>query len=117
MLSAFSSTRRLICLRVFTPRRSKHLLRQTDGLTASAAPVKGVDVPFGSECMRASVLERLTLAVAQVFDLDALLLLTGCLLHLAGVVVGAAVGGAHRVEAYVGTVDVANTPEVEEETT
>lgn len=53
---------------------------------------------------------RLTLAVAQVLDLDALLLLTRRLLHLAGVVVGAAVGGAHWVEADVRTVDVAHTP-------
>lgn len=53
---------------------------------------------------------RLTLAVAQVLDLDPLLLLTRCLLHLAGVVVGAAVGGAHGVEADVRAVDVAHTP-------
>lgn len=52
----------------------------------------------------------LTLAVAQVLDLDALLLLTGRLLHLAGVVIGATVRGAHRVEADVGAVDVANAP-------
>lgn len=60
--------------------------------------------------MRVFVCAGLTLAVAQVLDLDALLLLTGRLLHLAGVVIGTTVGGTHRVEADVGTVDVANTP-------
>lgn len=48
--------------------------------------------------------------MAQVLDLDALLLLTRRLLHLAGVVVGAAVGGAHWVEADVRAVDVAHAP-------
>lgn len=48
--------------------------------------------------------------MAQVLDLDALLLLTGCLLHLAGVVIGTTIWGAHWVEADVGTVDVADTP-------
>lgn len=54
--------------------------------------------------------ESRTLAVAQVLDFDALLLLTGRLLHLARVVVGATVWGTHRVEADVGTVDVADAP-------
>lgn len=48
--------------------------------------------------------------MAQVLDLDALLLLTGCLLHLAGVVIGTTIWGAYWVEADVGTVDVADTP-------
>lgn len=56
------------------------------------------------------VFVTLTLAVAQVLDLDAFLLLTGRLLHLAGVVIGTTVRGTHRVEADVGAVDVANTP-------
>lgn len=59
---------------------------------------------------RRRVLVALTLAVTQVLDLDALLFLTGRFLHLAGVVIGTAVRGAHRVEADVGAVDVANTP-------
>lgn len=50
------------------------------------------------------------MAVTQVLDLNALLFLTGRFLHLARVVIGTAVGGAHRVEADVGAVDVANTP-------
>lgn len=56
------------------------------------------------------VLVPLTLAVTQVLDLDALLFLAGRLLHLAGVVIGTAVWGAHRVEADVRAVDVANAP-------
>lgn len=59
---------------------------------------------------RRRVLVALTLAVTQVLDLNALLFLTGRFLHLAGVVIGTAVRGAHRVEADVGAVDVANTP-------
>lgn len=55
----------------------------------------------------------LTLAVAQVLDLDAFLLLTGCLLHLAGVVIGTAIRGTHWIEADVGTVDVAHAPVAE----
>lgn len=60
--------------------------------------------------MHSFVCDGRTLAAAQVLDFDALLLLTGRLLHLAGVVVGAAVGGTHRVEAYVRAVDVADAP-------
>lgn len=52
----------------------------------------------------------LTLAVAQVLDLDTFLLLTGLLLHLAGVVIGTTIRGTHRVEADVGTVNVADAP-------
>lgn len=40
---------------------------------------------------RQCVFVALTLAAAQVLDLDAFLLLTGCLLHLAGVVIGTTV--------------------------
>ena len=61
-------------------------------------------------CVCVCVFVTLTLAVAQVLDLDAFLLLTGRLLHLAGVVIGTSVRGTHRVEADVGAVDVANTP-------
>lgn len=60
------------------------------------------------------VCECLTLAAAQVLDLDAFLFLTGRLLHLAGVVVGMAIWGTHWVKADVGTVDVANTPKEQE---
>ena len=48
--------------------------------------------------------------MAQVFDLDPLLLLTRLLLHLAGVVIGMAIRGANWVEADVGAVDVTHTP-------
>lgn len=53
---------------------------------------------------------KLTLAVTQEIDLDALLFLTGRLLHLAGVVIGTTVWGTHWVETDVGTVDVADAP-------
>lgn len=79
-----------------------------DRLTASAVCVCVIMSVFLWVCV--CVFEGLTLAVAQVLDLDAFLLLTGRLLYLAGVVIGTAVWGAHRVEADVGTVDVANTP-------
>lgn len=65
-------------------------------------------------CVRVRVFVGLTLAVAQVLDLDAFLLLTGRFLHLAGVVIGTTVWGTHWVEADVGTVDVADTPTEQE---
>lgn len=52
----------------------------------------------------------ITLAVAQVFNLDPLLLLTRRLLHLAGVVIGMAIRGANWVEADVGAVNVTHAP-------
>lgn len=69
---------------------------------------------FRIQCVCGRVFESLTLAAAQVLDLDAFLFLTGRLLHLAGVVVRMAIWGAHRVEADVGTVNVANTPKEQE---
>lgn len=52
----------------------------------------------------------LALTVTQELDFDALLPLTRGFFDLARVVVRAAVRCAHRVEAYVGTVDVTHTP-------
>lgn len=92
---------------------------QLEGDTDHALPVCPHSLPPArtdrlTACRGVSALQCLTLAAAQVLDLDALLLLTGRLLHLAGVVVGMAVRGAHRVEADVAAVDVANAPKGED---
>lgn len=53
----------------------------------------------------------LTWTPAQVFDVDLLLLHAGRLPDQTGVVVGVAVGGAHRVLVVTAAVDVTYTPE------
>lgn len=54
---------------------------------------------------------NLTWTPAQVFDVDLLLLHAGRLPDQTGVVVGVAVGGAHRVLVVTAAVDVTYTPE------
>lgn len=109
--SAFSFASCLICLHGLTSTRSEHL---PDRLTASSVRVKVLLCLLEWQSVCVCVFVGLTLAVAQVLDLDAFLLLTGRLLHLAGVVIGTTVWCTHRVEADVGTIDVANTPAEQE---
>lgn len=77
-----------------------------------ARAVGGARVPPGNRGSQKLLprCERLTCTPAQVFDVDLLLLHARGLSDQTGVVVGAAVGGAHGVQVVAAAVDVADAP-------